>query len=99
VQAEGTLTTIKAALDECTKIVRRAEFEWALRHYDHAAAVVERARDCFVELQHCLALPQFADYELDLFRFQAVQLDRAISSLEDALAGLAGSTALAAAAD
>jgi hypothetical protein len=91
VRGEGTLATIKSSLDECRKIVHHAEFEWALRHYEHARSVVERARDRFVALQHCLGLPQFADYELDLFRFQASQLDRAISSIENALAHLSRS--------
>jgi hypothetical protein len=96
---EGTLSTIKSALEECGRILDRAEFEWSLRHYDHAGAMVEKARDCFIELQHSLALPQFADYELDLFRFQAGQLDRAITLIEDALAERGPTAAMAAAAD
>ncbi len=82
---EGTLGSIKGQIDECSRLVDRARFEWALRHYDHANEAVSRARDGLISFLHCLALPQFADYELDLFRWHAGQLDRALGVLEDAL--------------
>jgi hypothetical protein len=70
---EGTLGAIKVEMDECSRLVDRARFEWALRHYDHARDAVAEARDGLISFLHCLTTPQFADYELDLFRWRAVR--------------------------
>jgi hypothetical protein len=96
---EGTLGAIKAEMDECSRLVDRARFEWALRHYDHARDAVAEARDGLISFLHCLTTPQFADYELDHFRWQAGQLDRAITAIEESLAALLHPRASAAAAD
>jgi hypothetical protein len=96
---EGTLGEIKTEMDECSRLVDRARFEWALGHHDHARDAAVRARDGLIGFLHCLTMPQFADYELDLFRWHAGQLDRAITAIEQSLTALCQPKSSAAAAD